>query len=65
MVATTGVLLTLISSLTMVDMFTSAKALTQNTTQGTVCTGYSMHRVQYAQVTLVQQLAVSMVHVRQ
>jgi hypothetical protein len=39
MVATPGVLLTLISSLTMGDMFTLATALTQNTTQGTVCTG--------------------------
>jgi hypothetical protein len=39
MAAIAGVLLTLISSLTMVDMFTSVKALTQSTTQGTVCTG--------------------------
>jgi hypothetical protein len=39
MAATAALLLTLVSSLTIVDMFTSAIALTQNTTQGTVCTG--------------------------
>ena len=55
MAASVGVLLTLVSSLIVVDIFTpSASALTQSTTQ-----------TQYAQVTLVQQGHVLMVYVKQ